>query len=216
MDMTNLALQLKEDRQVRTGLEECTGLVSFELLDGLGRSLAICFREMTKLDHSGREKQADTLENVCLELSEAVLNHLDESGIVEAIGKAGSHLKDFSFASNINALYFDHAILTDGLGVPNSKAVHYWHMVDRRKADTVAMMAKSGFKLASLLKKKRKRADDVPEWAHLLRPWVLLGGVALGVGNAAAAIASAGVATPLLIASGVAAGAGIADGILDR
>jgi hypothetical protein len=217
MNLAHIESKLRSDRDLQRELQQAFDTASLDVLDAGLRSLSLCFREMTRIDHLGHHAEADRLEAACFDMAAALLGHIDRCGITKAIGRASSLVRDFSYVENRSAMFFDHMVLVDGMGIPSGKVDAFWTMVDQRRGRTIDMLATPGFELASLLHRKRKVADEsMPEWAHLMRPWVLLGGVALGAANIAGAIGTLGIGTPLCAASGVAAGAGIADGIFDK
>jgi hypothetical protein len=216
MNLTDIESKLKSDRSLHEALERAVKNASRDVLEGGLHAFTTCFRELTRIDHAGRHAEAAQLEAACFEIGAVLLRHVDECGITTAIGRAAGLLREFSFVENRSSLLYDHMILVEQMGVPSSKVDAFWRMVDERRGRTIDMMAAPDFRFGSLLHRQRKTAEQVPEWAHLMRPWVLLGGIALGVGNAAACIFTAGVGTPVAIASGVGAGAGIVDGIIDK
>jgi hypothetical protein len=216
MNLLQIESRLASDHKTRSQLQEALGRASFDLVDGTLKSIVICFREMTRIDHAGLHAEATQLENACFEMASVLLQHFDACGLTTALGRASVHAHDFSLVVNTSSMVFDHMFLVERMAIPNNKVVSFWKMADRRRQQTIDMMSKSGFKLQSMLLHKRKVADELtPEWAHLSRIWVGIAGVCLIGANVLAEIFTAGIATPLLVASGLAGGAGIADGILD-
>jgi hypothetical protein len=216
MNLTDIESKLKSDRSLHEALERAMKNASREVLEGGLHAFTVCFRELTRIDHSGRHAEAAQLEAACFEIGAVMLRHVDECGITAALGRAVGLVRDFSFVQNRSSMFYDHMVLVQQMAVPTAKVESFWRMVDERRAQTVDMMAAPDFRFEALLHRKRKTAEQVPEWAHLMRPWVLLGGIALGAANIAGAVGTLGIGTPLCAASGVAAGAGIVDGIIDK
>lgn len=215
MNLVTVEQRLHGDAAGLRHLHHCARSASLPLLQGAGSALQLTFREMNRIDHLGHHAEADAMEAACLTLAGVLVNHMDECGFTAAIGKTAHHMHDFAFAGNVSAMMFDHMMLVEKLAIPSAKIVPFWAMVDRRRDATIRMFAQDGFRLAPLLARRRKTAAEVPDWAHLLRPWVLLSGVLLGAGNVAAEVLTAGIGTGLAIACGVTAGAAIIDGVAD-
>jgi hypothetical protein len=216
MNLTDIESKLKADRSLHEAVERALKSASPELLEGGLNAFTTCFRELTRIDHSGRHAEAAQLEAACFEIGAVMLRHIDQCGITAALGRGAGLVRDFSFVQNRSSMVFDHMLLVERMAIPTGKVDSFWRMADERRAQALDMMGAPDFRFESLLHRKRKTAEQVPEWAHLMRPWVLLGGIGLGAGNIAAAVFSAGVATPLLFASGATAVIGIADGVYDK